>query len=219
MSRTVCTVQADNSLLASLLSAFLSGDPNARQELPKRIHKKLIRQAQHFTPAYLAEDAVQRMWELLLRSKPTSFEPHKISAKFYIKRLLLKAARDVQASMTPPGERTRAIRDENGIRIPRQYAKSLDTLAPIHDNADSAQLHEILGLSADPYQQINEELDAEAILAGVSLIAPEVSEVIRWMYENGEGPVEASKVFRFDRSKLYRAVQRVRSYFVFPLAV
>ena len=54
MPNTVFSFHSDDDPLASLLVAFLQGDPQIREELPTLIRKKFVNSARRFVPSELA---------------------------------------------------------------------------------------------------------------------------------------------------------------------
>lgn len=147
----------------AMLSAFLDGHPDARDQMPRFYHDRLLGLARRIAPDLdeqdLAEDAVQRTWELLLRKRPDSFDPDRGSAIAYLTGVLLNAANDVRAEHAPPGEPTR--RRNNWYRKPtrgqrRAYVRAL-VLNKRHEDPDDlgppeSPMHRI----PDPHDYIAE---------------------------------------------------------------
>jgi hypothetical protein len=125
-----------------LLAGFLRREPDARQELPIRLEIHLQRRALHYlrkrniaytiglAPEDLKEDVFQRVWELLLRKNPSSFDPSRGSAEVYLEYLVRTAVMDVAAEHSPPGQRTRPQKDAKGAFVRQPGALSLDEVRP-----------------------------------------------------------------------------------------
>jgi DNA-directed RNA polymerase specialized sigma24 family protein len=96
-----------------LLIDFLAGDPVARDVLPERIQRFLLKQARRLgrdLPDDLQEEVAQQAFENLLRQSPKSFDPDRSSALGFIKLLVRNAVYQVRAMYAPPGKRTRLQR-------------------------------------------------------------------------------------------------------------
>lgn len=123
------TTHFQNLTDTDLLVAFLNGDRDAKNELPRRLHEKLIGKVYHLAPDLvrrdLQEDVVQQMWELLLQMKPDSYDPERSAPMTFLSKLLLRARRDVYVQNTPPGARTRPRKKTVGEEIPHEmYSKN-----------------------------------------------------------------------------------------------
>lgn len=116
------TTHVQDATDTDLLVAFLDGDCDARNELPRRLHGKLIVETRHLAPDLLhrdlQEDVVQQMWLLLLRMNPGSYDPQRSAPMTFLSKLLLRARRDVYAQFTPPGARTRSRKKTGRLGIP-----------------------------------------------------------------------------------------------------
>jgi hypothetical protein len=221
MPNTVFSFHTNDDPLASLLITFLQGDPQIREELPSLIHKKLISSARCFVPSELAEDAVQQMWLLLLRKKPDSFDPSRVSAWKYLQQLLRTGARDVRTSYTPPGHRTRPRKDADGKVVENDPVLSLDSAFSAEDNDVENTLYELIADTQDPFEAIDAKLDAEILLSDAQALIPQpVSAALRWIYEHDTGLKESAILFGITRFQLRRGIHQLRrQYESLPLAV
>ncbi len=221
MPNTVFSFHTDDDALASSLVTFLRGDPQIREELPTLIHKMLVSSARRFIPGELAQDAVQQMWLLLLRKKPDSFDPSRVSAWKYLQQLLRAAARDVRAAYTPPGHRTRPCKDADGKMIKNSPVLSLDSALSAEDDDVENTLYELIADTQDPFGAVDAKLDAEMLLNKAHiLISQPVSAALSWMYEHDAGLEESAAHFGLTRFQLRRGIRRLRhQYELLPLAV
>ncbi|MBA2362024.1 MAG: hypothetical protein H0V86_00600, partial [Chloroflexia bacterium] len=90
-----------------LLELFLGGDAEAWEELPRRLHGRLVRVSQRVAPDLAAkaleEDVVQRGWELLLGMGPFAYDRRRGSVMRYLRYVLRSAANDVRAEHAEAG--------------------------------------------------------------------------------------------------------------------
>jgi hypothetical protein len=222
MPNTVFSFHTDDDPLASSLIAFLQGDPQIREELPRLIHAKLVSSARRLVPSELAEDAVQQMWLLLLRKRPDSFDPSRVSTWKYLQQLLRTAARDVRTSYTPPGHRTRPRKDADGKIIKNNRVLSLDSALSSEDDDDAENtLYELIADTQDPFDTIDAKLDAEMLLTEMeSFVSQPIVAALEWMYDNDARLEESAKHFGLTRFQLHRGIQRLRCrYELLPLAI
>jgi DNA-directed RNA polymerase specialized sigma24 family protein len=219
MSSTVFSFPADADPLASLLTAFLKGDTQARTKLHSLLHKRLAKFARRLVPIHLAEDAVQRMWELLLRKSPDSFDLTRVSAVQYLILLLRTAARDVRAAETAPGQRTRTQRDLNGDFIESTPVLSLDDTVLSGDGEGGITMHEVIGRPDDQFDALNARSEAEWLLARAWQVEPgPVSHALELIYQTDFGVEEAAQRVGLSRFQLRRGINRVRAHIQLPLA-
>ena len=174
-----------NAELSPRLAQFLSGDPDAREQLPALLRGKLLTRLR-VRPAHLDPDlhaeVEQRTWELLLLKAPSSFDPTRGSAITYLRPIALTAVRDVRASYAPPGCRTRPQRDEEG-----QWEERLPTLS-LHDPIENAENETLSDLIADPTDEIEPVI---RILSGEQLFdfvrkkaPPQLAQALCHIYKN-----------------------------------
>jgi DNA-directed RNA polymerase specialized sigma24 family protein len=131
---------------AALLEAFLAGETQARDELPRRMQGFLMQTARRFAPeatrthVYNPEDIVQETFRLLLGKDAGAFDPAKGSVETFLTLLLRNAVKNVRASFAPPGRTTRAENDpKSGPRetvsleaaVPGRKEKSRLTVAEV----------------------------------------------------------------------------------------
>lgn len=161
----------------AMLTAFLDGHPDARDQMPRFYHDRLLGLARRVAPDLheqdLAEDAVQRLWEILLTRKPDSFHPDEGSAFAYLGYVLRTAAKDIRAEHAPPGEPTR--RGNNWYKKPtrtqrRAYMRAL-VLNKRHEDPDDlgpqeSPMHRI----PDPHDYI-EELECRLTVRDILKLA------------------------------------------------
>ena len=153
--------------------AFIHGDSDAQDTLPRLLRDRLLALARRVAPDLadcdLQEDVVQRMWELVLIRPPRSYHPDYSGAMAYLGALIKTAATDVRAEHTPPGERTRRYRRPNKQER-RAYMRAL-----IHDYDHAEQIdayspwsHPRWGEVPDPHDPIR---DLESRLTGLEILA------------------------------------------------
>lgn len=166
-----------------LLVAFLNGDCDAREELPRRLNDRLVATARRLAPDLarrgLHEDIVSEMWLLLLKKGPGSYDPQRSAPMTYLHTLLRRARRDVYAQNTPPGARTRPQKkaprptaisstpDEGINRSERQEPVSLDSL-----KGNGKDAYDYLPSAADVQSTACDEIDMAHHLEWVQQNAP-----------------------------------------------
>ncbi len=218
MSGTASLSSADDDPLAPLLVAFLNGDPRARVELYDRLQEPLFRAARHLVPGNLAEDLVQQFWLLLLRRRPKSFNPDRITAKRYIRLLLRTAARDTFALYTPPGQRTRTRKRSNEQCGGRTPALSLDELVNVGEAQEVTTLGDLIPEPSNPFAKVNEELEAQWLLERAhKMVTEPVFRALKYVYEDEVGLAEAAQLAGISRFQLRRGILQLR--WQLPMAV
>jgi hypothetical protein len=186
----------------ALLGAFLQGDEDARDALPRRFGEDLLHEVRAIVPDLAAlaldEDVVQRAYELLLTRPAGHFDPDRGSARSYLRTTLRRAARDVRAENAPPGTRTRAVPGKQ-----REPALSLDRMIEATDG-------ESLAFAIDDHADTVvrkvtvDELVARARRDAMSMIA----DAMTVMLTNDIGIVDAARIIGVSRLVLRREFDR-----------
>lgn len=205
------TVNASSSFWsADLLSSFLAGDPNVREQLPAQMHPVLLRQACRVAPDLeheLHEDIVQRVWELMLQRGPSSFDLAIHNADKYVDFLVHTAATDVRAIYAPPGQRTRPYRNASGEMVWPKCARSLDDASPACQFEGAVTLGETIADPRNDHEACLDRLAAEELLDLVRKTAPEpVYEALCCIYREEFTLSEAAATVGLHRSTLRRRV-------------
>lgn len=170
------------------LELFLRGCPVARETFPQTMDKVLQRVAKRLLPAY-AEDVVQQMWLLLLRTGEGQFDPFRGNARRFLHGKMLNAARDVAAANAAPGTRTR--------RTPADPACGrVEWLATCTEAADPAEL----AVSHMAIQDMVQHADAHA--------GAGVGQALRVILAEDCTVTEAARTVGMQRLTLSRAMHR-----------
>ena len=216
MPRTASTFDA-------VLLAFQQGDPHVRETLPvsKSFKKNLLdlacREAGDL-PFDILEDVIQRVWELLLRPDLQRFDPNRGSAAAYLRQVVKRAATDVRAENSPPGQRTRLYKDYEGQVIIQTPARSLEArLGKIDDEIFT--LHDIIPTPGDPFEQFHKQEEAKWFLELATVSAsPEISEALNLIYYREMTLTEAAQEVQVHRSTLRRRIDRWLDFHSLALA-
>lgn len=189
----------------SLLLAFLDRHPDARDQLPRHLARRLPPLARRIAPDLaeqgLEEDVVQRMWELLLSKEPDSFNPRFSGAMTYLAAVLRTAATDIRAEHTPPGERTRLYKRATR-RERKTYARRL--LADYGEDPD-AMPWELVADPCDDIAALECRLHAVEILALAQRTAPyHALRALRMIARDGKRFNEAARDLHVSRFTLRR---------------
>lgn len=193
------------------LLAFLSGDPVVRQELPKRLNNYLLKRARRMSPTLacqgLAEDIVQRLWQILLRKNPIRFDPDRGSARTYFDYILRTAITDVRSSYTPPGHRTRPLRKVEGEIVEQPPVLSLDTPIEEYDIDGILTLGDLVPDPGDEMEAAEAEMHANWLLSFAQKTAPaSVSTALEVIYWKNVTLTEAARIVHLHRTTLRRRI-------------
>lgn len=201
------------STFDAALVAFQQGDPHTRETLPadKLFKKKLLNLACREAEGLsfdLLEDVVQRTWELLLRPNLKRFDPNRGSATVYLRQVVKRAATDVRAENTPPGQRTRLYKDSNAEIIAQTPAWSLDARLENLDD-EIFTLHDIIHAPGDPFEQFHKQEEVQWFLELAMVSAShEISEAMNLIYYHEMTLTEVAQQVQVHRSTLRRRIDR-----------
>lgn len=193
------------------LFAFQQGDPHFRETLPLQLNEKLLKWTAKEAgdlPSDLHEDVIQRTWELLLRPDLKRFDPNRGSANAYLRQVVKRAATDVRAEYTPPGQRTRLFKVSNEEIIGQTPALSLDAQLENSDDEIFA-LHDIIPAPGDLFEEFLKQDEAQWFLELAMVSASlEISEALNLIYYQEMTLTEAAQQVQVHRSTLRRRVDR-----------
>jgi hypothetical protein len=234
---TAVTTGSDSDPLARPLIAFLEGDPQVREDFPAHLHDRLLKVARRVAPQLarkgLAEDVVQQMWVLLLQKSPGAFDPTRGTAINYLWFTMKTAARDIQASYTAPGQRTRPQRKAEGRLANKQPGRfneepvfraeepvSLNEMVWVEALGEEVELIESIQDDSDPMETVDDRLQVQWLLDLARTIAPEpVYIALETVYREEAGLTAAATVAGMHRSTLRRHIDRWANQRRLPLAI
>lgn len=193
------------------LSAALRGDHIAVSRLVSRFQHKLEirtkRKAPDLKVFARTEDAVSRTWELLLKRKPSSFDPSVVRAKTYLYQLLRVAIRDVRAAHATPGQPTRLAPIADDDHESAMTIWPVPT-ADIANDESAFHIDEVLDLR-DDLDQLLDDLVAEDLLRRADLTAPVlVRSGLHAVHDDELTLTDAAARSGRHRSSLRRAIDR-----------
>jgi hypothetical protein len=196
---------------ADLLKAFLEGNPDARDKLPRRYHDTLLsmarRRAAYAAPSLRGLDAIeeiaQRVWELLLRRPPGHFDPNRQTPEEYFATLIRIATRDVRAIYPRPGQPTRSRGAKRNVVV-----RSWPTLFVKEDQRGQAPAADPIGAAADPTDDyaliLNKIVAIQLIELAVETAPPGVAVALAYIYEDDMGITAAAPAAGLSRFTLRR---------------
>ena len=212
------------STFDAALFAFQQGDPHARETLPtnKSFKKKLLnlaRQEAGDLSSDLLDDVVQRTWELLLRPNLKHFDPNRGTANAYLKQVTKRAATDVRAEYTPPGQRTRVYKDNVGEIVSQIPSLSLD--AELQNSAEEVfTLHDIIPNSTDLFDAFLIKNEVEQLLELARTTGSnEIHQALNLIYYQDINLTQSAQAVELHRSTLRRHLDRWVSFHQLALAV
>jgi DNA-binding phage protein len=196
---------------AELLNDFLVNNPEAGTELMRRLRSVVSSQLGRAFPFDYGLDQDQREevlgWGLarFARKAPdlSAFEPKRASLATYLRPFMRAAARDVQASYTPPGERTRP-----GKAVRRAHTWSLDAVHRTRAE-EVVTLGEMLSDKADPYATVEDRITVSALLEKAWDEDPTVAEALTAVYADEMTMTQAAKKVGVERATLQRRARRL----------
>ena len=198
---------------AELLQGFLGGDPDAREELPRRFHWRMVGLARRIAPDLaerdLEEDVVQRMWELLLQKPRLDYDRRICGVTTYLSAVLRTAAKDVRGENTPPGEPVRGWGKVSTRSPTVRFWLAPDPRARRHGRQECPSPIEVIPDPRDEMRLVRERLDVIMVLRLAKRTAPE--EVLRafvMIYVLGRQLDEAAKALGVSRYVLRRRINR-----------
>jgi len=180
----------------------------------------------------LAEDVVQQMWVLLLQKSPGAFDPTRGTAINYLWFVMKTAARDVGASYTAPGQRTRPQKAEGRLANEQpgclneepvfrtEEPVSLNEMVWVEALGEEVELIESIQDDSDPMETVDNRLQVQWLLDFARTTAPEpVYIALETVYREEAGLTAAATVAGMHRSTLRRHIDHWANQRRLPLAI
>lgn len=197
----------------SELAAFLAGDQAVRASLPVKLNRALLNQSRRRAPDLapdIIEEVVQETWLELLTCSPGSFDPSRGTASAFLSLKLGNAITRVRASYTPPGQRTRAQRNDRGDWLSQTSAVSFDeTLA--EDAGEELTLHDIVAChrAAGSYANVIDCAESDWLLRKASASAEQEIVMALQLIATGDHDLTSTAcLVGLHRSTLRRRIDR-----------
>ena len=193
-----------------LLELFLGGDAEVREELPRRLHGRLVRVSRWIAPDLAAmgleEDVVQRGWELLLGMGRFAYDRRRGPALGFLRYVLRSAANDVRAEHADAGQ----LKYGSGAWEPqRLYVDTMQDALRIRMRAAGGEMVEAAGDGERRLERALEKLNVRQTLALMRRTAPpEVADTMELVYFRDMSPTRAVELTGVDRRTLGRHLGR-----------
>lgn len=195
-----------------LIKAALMGQPYNQRRLgdeAQRYARRLSKAKAPDLPEDLHEEVCQQAFAELFRIGAGGLDQR--SGKVLFRRAVLAAVRVVRASYAPPGQRTRASKDQSISRVAAEDIGQIADHAALERSrvSDESGGYIVFDRFADPrvaaeFQQIEDALDVAALLKGASA---DIALALRMIHENDEPVGVAAAVVGMDRFTLNRRLK------------